>query len=357
MTIRMTRSQLGAAAAAAYLTLTGCGTTTTVARGGAHAVATEAEQQQAAYIRTSWERQARLEDLSWPLLVAGRELCGKDVSPRVGLAMISLDAVESDYRKAAATTLGIKEHPTVLHATRGAPAAMAGLQKGDEILSIAGESIEPGRKATEKATELLIDTMREGQPFEITARRAGQTLPLIIDPVVACRYPVIMIQEDSLNAFADGDAVYVTTGMYRFAQADRDLQLVLGHEIAHNAEGHSDKKWINWGLGTLLDLVAAAYGVNTQGAFGDAASKVYSQDFEREADYVGMYLIAAAGVDTTEAADFWRRMAAEYPQSIKGSYAASHPATAERWVNIDATNVEIAGKRTRGAALVPERKR
>ena len=357
MAARLAHTFISCVAGALYLVLTGCGTTTSVARGSAAAVASEAEQQQAAYMRTSWERQARLEDLSWPLLVAGRDLCGKDVSPRVGLAMISIDAVEKDYRKAASKTLGIKEHPTVLHATRGAPAAMAGLQKGDEILSIAGESIEPGRNATEKATELLIDTMREGQPFEVTARRNGQTLPLIIDPVVACRYPVIMIQDDSLNAFADGDAVYVTTGMYRFAQADRELQLVLGHEIAHNAEGHSDKKWINWGLGTLLDLVAAAYGVNTQGAFGDAASKVYSQDFEREADYVGMYLLAAAGVDTMEAADFWRRMAAEYPQSIKGSYSASHPASAERWVNIDATNVEIASKRSRGSSLVPERKK
>lgn len=356
MTIRFNRVLVGGAATALYLLLTGCGTTTTVARGSASAVASEEQQQQAAYIRTSWERQARLEDLAWPLLVAGRDLCGKDVSPRVGLAMISIDAVEKDYRKAAVNTLGIKEHPTVLHVTRGAPAAQAGLSKGDEVLSIAGEPIEPGRKATEKATELLIDTMREGQPFEITARRNGKVLPLIVDPVVACRYPVIMIQDDSLNAFADGDAVYVTTGMYRFAQADRELQLILGHEIAHNAEGHSDKKWINWGLGTLLDLVAAAYGVNTQGAFGDAASKVYSQDFEREADYVGMYLLAAANVDTTEAADFWRRMAAEYPQSIKGSYSASHPASAERWTNIDATNVEISGKRSRGAALVPERK-
>jgi len=354
---KFSRAAALGAAAVLYLSLVGCGTTTSVARGSAGAVASEVEQQQAAFMRTSWERQARLEDLSWPLLVAGRDLCGKDVMPRVGLAMISIDAVGKEYRKAAVNTLGIKEHPTVLHATQGAPAALAGLQKGDEILSIAGEAIEPGRKATEKATELLVDTMREGQPFEVTARRNGQNLPLIIDPVVACRYPVIMIQDDSLNAFADGNAVYVTTGMYRFAQADRELQLVLGHEIAHNAEGHSDKKWINWGLGTLLDLVAAAYGMNTQGAFGDAASKVYSQDFEREADYVGMYLLAAAGVDTTEAADFWRRMAAEYPQSIKGSYSASHPATAERWVNIDATNVEIAAKRSQGSTLVPERKK
>lgn len=354
---RITRAAVLVAATVLYLSLGACGTTTSVARGSAEAVASEMEQQQAAFMRTSWERQARLEDLSWPLLVAGQAMCGKDVMQRVGLAMISIDAVGKEYRKTAVNTLGITEHPTVLHATRGAPAALAGLQKGDEILSIAGKAIEPGRKATEKAAELLIDTAQEGQPFEITARRNGQTQPFVIDPVMACRYPVVMIQDDSLNAFADGDAVYVTTGMYRFAQTDRELQLVLGHEIAHNAEGHTDKKLGNWGLGFLADLLAAAYGVNTEGAFSDAASRIYSQEFEREADYVGMYLLAAADIDTTEAADFWRRMSAEYPQSIKGSYSASHPATAERWVNIDATNEEIAAKRSHGLPLVPERKK
>lgn len=338
------------------LTLTGCGTTTSTARGSAAAVAAEEQQQLAAFMQTSWERQSRLEDLSWPLLVAGRDLCGKDVSARVGLSMISLDAVAKGSRSAAERTLGITGHPTVLHVTRGGPAERAGLQKGDQVLSIAGEKIEPGRKATEAATRLLVKVMTKGQPFEVTASRQGRTLPLIVDPVPACRYPVVLLQDDSLNAFADGDVVYVTTGMYRFAREDRELQLVLAHEIAHNAESHSDKSLLNWSLGTLVDLLAAAYGVNTQGAFGDAASKVYSQDFEREADYVGLYLLAAARIDTSEVASFWRRMAAEYPQSIKGSYSASHPATGERWANIEAAHREIEAKQRSGAALVPERK-
>lgn len=353
---RVVRSTVALTVAASALALAGCGTTTSVARGSKAAVASEEMQQQAAYIQTSWQRQARLEDLAWPLLTAGKEVCGDDVAPRVGLTMISLDAVGKDLRKSAISVMGITEHPTVLHVTRGAPAEQGGLRKGDEILSIAGEEVEPGRNATENATEALIKAARKGEPFELTARRGQQILPLIIDPAPACKYPVVMLQDDQLNAFADGDAVYVTTGMYRFAQKDSELQLILAHEIAHNAEGHSDKKLINWTLGTLVDLLAAAYGVNTQGAFGDAASKVYSQDFEREADYVGMYLLAASGVDTSDVADFWRRMSAEYPQTIKGSYSASHPATAERWTNLEAANREIDSKRVRGMALAPERK-
>jgi len=67
-------------------------------------------------------------------------------------------------------------------------------------------------------------------------------------------------------------------------------------------------------------------------------------------------MLASAGVDTTDVSTFWRRMAAEYPQTIKGSYAASHPASGERWANIEAANNEILAKKGQGLSLVPERK-
>lgn len=83
---------------------------------------------------------------------------------------------------------------------------------------------------------------------------------------------------------------------------------------------------------------------------------VFSQDFEREADYVGMYLLARAGVNTSGVGEFWRRIAAEYPQNIKGSFTHTHPATAERYINIDAAHTEIGDKLLKGLPLLPERK-
>jgi predicted Zn-dependent protease len=83
--------------------------------------------------------------------------------------------------------------------------------------------------------------------------------------------------------------------MMRFAN-DAELVGVLGHEIAHNAMGHIEarKKNALLGglLGAILDVAAATQGVNTQGQntanFMAAAARAFSQDFEREADYVGM---------------------------------------------------------------------
>ena len=144
--------------------------------------------------------------------------------------------------------------------------------------------------------------------------------------------------------------------MIRFAETDEDLQLVLAHEIAHNSEGHLDKQRGNALLGGIFDVVAAVYGVNTQGAFSNMSTLMFSQDFDREADYVGMYMLARAGVETIEAANFWRKMAAEYPAAIRGTFASSHPATAERYTNIEAAHDEVELKLTAGIELVPERK-
>jgi predicted Zn-dependent protease len=193
--------------------------------------------------------------------------------------------------------------------------------------------------------------------LSLVVRRRNAEVSITATPEIVCAYPVALIQDDSLNAFADGNAIYITQGMYRFAQADEELQLIIAHELAHNAEGHIDRKRGNALLGGIVDVVAAAYGVDTGGAFSNATSRLYSQDFEREADYVGMYMLGRAGVATFEAANFWRRMAAEYPASIRGYYGSTHPASAERWTNIDAAHAEIGRKLEAGSTLLPERRR
>ena len=85
-------------------------------------------------------------------------------------------------------------------------------------------------------------------------------------------------------------------------------------------------------------------------------STMFSQEFEREADYVGMYMLARAGVPTDEAANLWRRMAAESGGNIRGTFSASHPSSSERYTNLDAANVEIRAKMSNGTALLPARK-
>ena len=141
--------------------------------------------------------------------------------------------------------------------------------------------------------------------------------------------------------------------MLRFIEEDKELQMVIAHELAHNIEGHIEKKGNNYLLGTIVDLAAAGAGVNTRGTFGSLGAQMYSQDFEREADYVGMYILANSGIEREGVANFWRRMSVENPRSI--SYASTHPSSSERWVNIEAVNKEIDKKIRDSEPLLPER--
>jgi membrane-associated protease RseP (regulator of RpoE activity) len=332
----------------------GCATTTTVARGSAADVAEQEALQTALALRTYWNRQSRLQDLAWPLQQTNADMCGKDVAAQLGFHAISLSDLDKQFRPVAAERLGITERPLVLHVTQGSPADWAGLEVGDEFVSVAGETVRDGRNATRRLLYQI--DLKEGEPTTFIVRRRGKEVTVEAIPEVVCRYPIALVQDDSLNAFADGNVIYITQGMYRFAQTDEELQLVIAHELAHNSEGHIDQKRGNALLGGLFDVVAAAYGVDTGGAFSNATAQLFSQEFEREADYVGMYMLARAGVETVEVADFWRKMAAEYPASIRGYYGSTHPASAERWTNIEATHDEIGRKLAAGAELLPQRK-
>lgn len=66
-------------------------------------------------------------------------------------------------------------------------------------------------------------------------------------------------------------------------------------------------------LGAVIDVAAATQGIRTDmtGRGMRAAAAAFSQDFEREAVYVGVYYVERAGIDATEAASFSRRMTAE----------------------------------------------
>src|SRR5690606_27078917 len=90
-------------------------------------------------------------------------------------------------------------------------------------------------------------------------------------------------------------------------------------------------------LGLLADIAMASQGINTGGAytsqFAQLGAMTFSQDFEREADYVGMYAMARTGLPLEDAPTLWRHMAIAHPGSIQ--LATSHPTTAERFVRLE----------------------
>lgn len=172
-----------------------------------------------------------------------------------------------------------------------------------------------------------------------------------------CFFPVNLVDDQGLNAFADGEKVYIPTGMLRFSETDDELAYVVSHELAHNILNHLGKKSGNAALGTVFDiLVIAATGVDTQGAFANAGRGAYSQAFEAEADYLGVYIAASAGYDVAQAPLIWRKMAVENQAGIVKQYNSSHPSTPERFVALSNTVDEISNKLDMGLALMPNSK-
>lgn len=172
----------------------------------------------------------------------------------------------------------------------------------------------------------------------------------------SCSYNVVFRQDDKLNAQADGRRVYIHSGMIRFCETDDELAIVVGHELAHNMLEHIQKKQSSILFGAIVDAaIAGAAGVNTNNAFMKAAAMAYSQEYESEADYLGVYLAGRAGYNISEAPLFWRKMAIEHPGSIMKRFNSTHPSTPERSVALRNTVSEIEAKRSAKLALIPER--
>ncbi|TNE75314.1 MAG: PDZ domain-containing protein [Gammaproteobacteria bacterium] len=343
----------------AYLAivLAGCAPTTEVARPSGSDVLEEQHWQRIEAEKVYLQREAHLQDLAWRVRSHGLRLCPENQARLFGWGWKDTSALEKEDHKLFAEVYGDHLGIVVTHVIPGGPADRADLRKGDIVLSVNGREI-PQRGAG----AVLVEALAELSPPQARAnlrlgiQRGDSPMTLDIEPVKTCAFPVILVKDDSLNAAADGRAIYITAGMYRFAESDEELMTVIAHEFAHNSEGHIEKQTGNYLLGSIFDIIAAGYGVNTRGTFGNIATSLYSKDFEREADYVGMYYLASAGVDTSVVNSFWRRMAIEHPDGIKEHYSSSHPSTAERWANLKAAHEEIERKLVGEMELLPERK-
>jgi membrane-associated protease RseP (regulator of RpoE activity) len=339
--------------------------------------------QQRFALRGAIASQARLEAVALPLLKAALPLCHDRVTLRSGINMASIHAYDKEWREAAAAE-GLTDTVTITNVVKGSAAERAGLRAGDRVVAIDGEPIEPGKSALQemgkrlaarftptKASAALARDAAISAPVSLefpastlplTVHRDSSAMDIVVPPDTACAYGVVVVKNDQLNAFADGNQVYITSAMMRFAADDDALAVVVSHEIGHNAMRHMDAKrrnsMIGAFFGALVDVAMATQGINTQGSYtsqmADLGAMTFSQDFEREADYTGMALLARTGRNMDAAPLLWRQMAAESPGSIK--FASSHPTTAERFVRLEEWKKEFEAKKAAGEPLLPTMK-
>jgi membrane-associated protease RseP (regulator of RpoE activity) len=308
----------------------------------------EATRQMEIAVGEMVEEQKRISRIYRTLAIRAHAMCGELVGPEVGL--FSMSRPQGQVGTVYEEKFGIGPRRTVLFVLEGSPAEAAGIKARDVIRSINGVHM-----SNKEGLVQLYEKIGTDDPLFYEVERSGENLSFTIKPERACRFPITLSPAQIINAFADGKQILVTRGMVNFARSDDELALVIAHEMAHNIMKHMEARRQNMGVGLLADIavVLLSRGQVRNTNFAGLAATAYSKEFEAEADYVGLYIMAQAGMPIADAPKFWRRMAAAHPANIRTNHSATHPSTAYRMVALEETVKEIDDKRVKGGALVP----
>ncbi|MCI5065728.1 M48 family metalloprotease [bacterium] len=195
-------------------------------------------------------------------------------------------------------------------------------------------------------------------------------------------WPTYVLDHDLWNAMTTtGNYIFVFRGLLDDLKKDDELAAVLAHEISHRLAKHhektSEEKWKS----ALRDLTTVAAGIlvassehSTQRQVGEMMNTThqvmsglttnpYSQTREREADLVGLFLMADAGYDPYASAKLWRDQAEKTGAvGVSSAFFSTHPPSSER-SHFAFHHAELAEKRYKQAKrrgppkLKPPRKR
>ncbi len=345
------------------LTLAGCATpggqngTVAAPRPIDPAVAAEAAKQSELAVQQEAMEFSRLQAIFWPIALAAKPLCPTRFSGSIGPSPGTLIGMRESVRPILRRLLGMDERLTFTEIVDETPAHKAGMQAGDILTGIDGTVLPVSKDALKMYFERIHAAAIKGVPVSLQLERKGVALSLNVPVERVCASIVLPMAADTVSAFAAGRAVLVTRGMMRFAN-DRELAIVIAHEVAHIALGHTlkDKDEVaptNSGAARGSTVLGMPSGNSTAPvAIPVEPSKQSQQIRELDSDVVGAYLVAAAGLPVTDAANFWRRMAANYPASIQTSHMRTHPASPERFIELERAVKDVEQRQANNQALI-----
>lgn len=103
------------------------------------AVALEAKKQQEIALQDYVKHVSRLQRVGFPILQAAVPLCADKVNWSVGALFANKDDFRKEWQEAAAGLYKVDGSLRVFHLVDGGPAAAAGLQIGDEVVSFVSD--------------------------------------------------------------------------------------------------------------------------------------------------------------------------------------------------------------------------
>ena len=323
----------------------------------------EADRQKRLSYAKFIDQMSLVKSIGFKINSSNADICNK-TDFNSGITFANENVMGLKIAKFFPSKINLGSQVSIIDIVKNSPADKAGLALGDIILEVEGYILPEGKNALKKISKHFKD-IEEKEIKKIKIDRNGEILTFDINQTKICNYPIIFTQDKIVNAYADGKSIIMTQGMVDYARDDNEIAMVIAHELAHNDRGHLDamKKntLIMGSIGFVLDLMTIYYSGGTAG--GDAQntemwSKIgrnaYSVEFEKDADYGGVYYAYRAGYDISQVKNFWERIGSENPKQI--AISSTHPATSERYLQIDKNVKEINKKKKDGLALVPNEK-
>lgn len=155
------------------------------------------------------------------------------------------------------------------------------------------------------------------------------------------QWEVQIVGDDSANAFAlPGGRIGVNKGMFKLADNQDQLAVVLGHELAHVVARHGAER-VSDNMATQAAVAAGTLYAGTRGTdAGYAAAALglgaqvgillpFSRIQESEADTLGQRYMAQAGFDPRAAVTLWEKMGAQ-GGSKPPAFLSTHPSSGNR---------------------------
>jgi len=160
-----------------------------------------------------------------------------------------------------------------------------------------------------------------------------------------------VVKDSSINAFAmPGGVIGVHTGLFLASNAESELASVLGHEIGHVTQHHLARMLAKQKTDTFKNIAGIALALlvartnpelaqgalATSSAAGIQRQLDYSREHEREADRVGLKVLANAGFDPRGMPAFFATL--QRGSRFEGSapsFLRTHPLTVERIADVE----------------------
>ncbi len=160
-----------------------------------------------------------------------------------------------------------------------------------------------------------------------------------------------LVKDPTINAFAmPGGYIGIHTGLITASDKESEVMSVLAHEIGHVTQRHIARMFGQQRQGSAVMIAAAVLAAMAARSSPDAAMGMlslgqtvalreqlaFSRDAEREADRVGLQILAESGFDPKGMASMFERLsqAGRLYDNNAPAYLRTHPLTTDRIADV-----------------------